>query len=368
MNSVDCIVIGAGVVGLACARALALAGREVVILEAAETIGTEVSSRNSEVIHAGIYYPKDSLKATLCVRGKHQLYEYCRTHGIAYKQLGKLIVATDHNETHVLQEIKNRAEANGVLDLEWVTAQDLKQMEPEISAIRALYSPSTGIIDSHGLMLALLGDAERAGAMLAVKSRVIGGRIEHELPILLKVQIEEHEEILHARTVINSAGLSAPSLAHSILGFPKEKIPQGYYCKGNYFTLNCPARFNHLIYPVPNSAGLGVHLTLDLAGCARFGPDTEWVDELNYDVDINRANSFYEAIRRYWPHLPNHSLAPGYVGIRPKITGPNEKAGDFTIQTESEHGVSGWVNLFGIESPGITASLAIADEVASLCA
>jgi L-2-hydroxyglutarate oxidase LhgO len=360
---IDCVVIGAGIIGLAVARRLALAGREVIILEAADTFGTETSSRNSEVIHAGIYYPQGSLKARLCVAGKVQLYEYCLSHGVPYKKLGKLIVATTPSEVAALKGIQEKAFANGVSDLVYLSQSELKNYEPAIRAEAALFSPSTGIIDSHSFMLALLGDAEAAGAMLAAQSRVVGGNIENGT-IKLRVQgIDGAQEEILAQTVINAAGLTAPSVAASIQGMPHQLIPKAYYCKGTYFTLGVTTSFRHLIYPVPNSAGLGVHLTLDLAGQARFGPDTEWVTTPNYDVDPGRSVVFYEAIRRYWPELPDDSLQSGYVGMRPKIAAPNEPAADFMIQDEKTHGVTGMVNLFGIESPGLTASLAIAEHV-----
>lgn len=366
---VECIVIGAGIIGLACARRLARAGVEVILLEAADTFGTETSSRNSEVIHAGIYYPKNSLKAELCVAGKEQLYEYCSSHGIHHKKIGKLIVATTLSEVPLLQEIKQKAVANSVFDLQTLSALEVKQLEPNICAEAALFSPSTGIIDSHQFMLALLGDAEADGAMLAVRSRVVGGCVGSE-DVQLQIQGEGGEiQLLNAKMVINASGLSAPIVAGSIQGIPSASIPKAHYCKGSYFTLAMPSPFTHLVYPVPNnSAGLGVHLTLDLAGQARFGPDTEWIDAPNYEIDMKRADSFYEAIRRYWPALENDALQPGYIGIRPKIVGSSDPAADFIIQSQKTHGVKGLINLYGIESPGLTASLSIADRVYSeLC-
>lgn len=360
---IDCVVIGAGIIGLACARRLAMSGREVVILEAADTFGTETSSRNSEVIHAGIYYPQGSLKARLCVVGKVQLYEYCLSHGVPYKKLGKLIVATTPSEVSALRGIQEKALANGVCDLQTLSQSELKTYEPAIRAEAALFSPSTGIIDSHSFMLALLGDAEAAGAMLAVQSRVIGGNIESD-GIRLQVQsLNGAEEEILAKEVINAAGLTGPAVAASIQGMPDRFIPKSYYCKGTYFTLSISSSFRHLIYPVPNSAGLGVHLTLDMAGQARFGPDTEWVTTPNYEIDPRRSTLFYEAIRRYWPALPDDTLQSGYVGMRPKIAAPNQPAADFMIQGQKAHGIQGLVNLFGIESPGLTASLALADQI-----
>jgi len=362
---VECIVIGAGIIGLACARRLAQAGHEVVILEGLDAFGMETSSRNSEVIHAGIYYAKDSLKARLCVEGRQQLYEYCVSHGIAHRRLGKLIVATCSTEIPLLKALQQKAIDNGVCDLQWLSASEVEEREPHLRVEAALFSPSTGIIDSHGLMLALLGDAEAGGAMLAVQSQVIGGKIEKS-GIRLQIQGANGsiEEVL-AEKVVNSAGLTAPLVARSLENLAQRHIPKPYYCKGSYFTLGMPSPFKHLVYPVPNSAGLGVHVTLDLAGCARFGPDTEWIDLPNYEIDMQRSLIFYEAIRRYWPGLSDNVLQPGYIGIRPKIVGPSEPAADFMIQGVKEHGIFGLINLFGIESPGLTASLAIAERVHS---
>jgi len=361
MEQVDCVVIGAGVVGLACARALALAGREVIVLEAAGAIGTETSSRNSEVIHAGIYYPPGSAKAVLCVQGRELLYRYCETHGVAHRRCGKLIVATEPGQVAALYRIQAHAAANGVDDLRLVAAVEVRAMEPELRCVAALYSPSTGIIDSHGLMLALQGEAEDRGAMLALHSPVSGGELQPE-GIALDVGGAEPMRIL-ARTLINSAGLMAQRVAASLRGFPPEKVPPCHYAKGNYYSLVGRSPFTHLIYPVPETAGLGVHLTLDLAGQARFGPDVEWITEIDYDVDLRRADGFYRAIRDYWPGLKDGQLAPGYAGIRPKLGGPDAPASDFLIQGPQEHGIAGLVNLFGIESPGLTASLALAEQV-----
>ncbi len=364
MERIDCVVIGAGVVGLACARALALAGREVVILEAADAIGTETSSRNSEVIHAGIYYAPGSVKAALCVEGKALLYRYCEERGIAHRRCGKLIVATTSEQLATLRKIQAQAAANGVDDLRLLTADEAKAMEPELRCMAALHSPSTGIIDSHGLMLAYQGEAEDRGAMLAPHSPVTGGAAEAG-GIMLEVGGAEPTRIF-ARTVVNSAGLMAQHTAAALRGFPPDKVPPCYYAKGNYYTLGGRSPFTHLIYPVPEAAGLGVHLTLDLAGQARFGPDVEWITKIDYDVDLRRADGFYRAIRDYWPGLRDGQLAPGYAGIRPKLGGPGQPAGDFLIQGPAEHGVAGLVNLFGIESPGLTASLAMAAQVARI--
>jgi L-2-hydroxyglutarate oxidase LhgO len=358
METAEAVVVGGGVVGLAIARALALAGREVIIVEAEDAIGTHTSSRNSEVIHAGIYYPKGSLKARSCVAGKELLYEYCKTHGVPHRQCGKLIVATDQKQILELEAIKAKARSNGVTDVDFVSNEQIKAWEPELSFVAGLHSPSTGIIDSHALMLAYLGDAEAHGAVLALKSPLIGGEITAN-----GIVLHTNEMTLKTSVLVNSAGLRAPSVASTIEGFEKKFIPKELYAKGNYYSLNRKAPFSRLVYPVPEPGGLGVHVTLDLAGQARFGPDVEWVDRIAYEVDPRRAERFYAAIRRYWPGLPDGALLPGYAGIRPKTAGPGEPAPDFEIQGPSKHGVPGLVHLFGIESPGLTASLALAGMV-----
>jgi L-2-hydroxyglutarate oxidase LhgO len=362
MDRLDCVVVGAGVVGLAVARALALAGREVVILEAEGAIGTHTSSRNSEVIHAGIYYPKGTLKARACAEGKLRLYEYCVRHGIPHARCGKLIVATAASQLHELEAIQGKAHAGGVTDVVHMTREQAIALEPELSCVAALFSPSTGVIDSHALMLGYLGDAQAAGAMLA-----LGSRLEHAVVRAggIELHVRGADPIL-ARCVVNSAGLTAPSVARRIDGYPASHAPRELYAKGNYYALTRRSPFSRLIYPVPEPGGLGVHVTLDLAGRARFGPDVEWVERIDYDVDPRRAERFYAAIRRYWPGLPEGALAPAYAGIRPKISGPGEPAADFVIQGPTEHGIAGLVNLYGIESPGLTASLALADDVAKL--
>ena len=363
-EQVDCIVIGAGVVGLAVARALALAGREVIVLEAAHMIGTETSSRNSEVIHAGIYYAKDSLKAQLCVAGKHMLYDYCKARDLPHRRCGKLIVATSDAQIDTLSALEQKARINGVDDLQWLTPQEVREREPAVVCTAALLSPSSGIIDSHALMLSYQGDAERAGAMIAFLSPVIGGEVRDN-GILLHVGGDEPMDLL-ATSVVNSAGLHAGRVAAGIRGLPPETIPRHYYAKGNYYTLGMRSPFNSLIYPVPEAAGLGVHVTIDLGGQARFGPDVEWIEEINYDVDPARAEVFYDAVRRYWPGLPDGAIQPGYAGIRPKLQAPGEAPADFVIQDPLEHGVAGLVNLYGIESPGLTAALAIAERAAAV--
>jgi L-2-hydroxyglutarate oxidase LhgO len=364
MERVDCVVIGAGVIGLAVARRLGQAGREVIVLEAAEGIGTVTSSRNSEVIHAGIYYPAGSLMARMCVSGRHALYAYCREHGIPHRNCGKLIVATTPKETAKLASIRAHAEANGVDDLKTLSGDDARAMEPALSSDGALLSPSTGIIDSHAFMLALRGEAEDAGAALAfhtplLHARATDGRIELDAG-------GDAPMSLQCRLLVNAAGLSASAVARGIEGMPIELIPPSYLAKGNYFSCSARAPFSHLIYPVPEPGGLGVHLTLDMAGQARFGPDVEWVESIDYAVDPSRAERFYPAIRRYWPTLPDGALMPSYSGIRPKIVPPAVAVQDFLIQGHSTHGVEGLINLFGIESPGLTSSLAIAEYVGDL--
>ena len=364
MEKVECVVIGAGVIGLAIARRLALSGREVIVLEAAEGIGTVTSSRNSEVIHAGIYYRSGSLMAQMCVAGKQALYRYCHEQGIAHRNCGKLIVATTPKETEKLQSIRAHAEANGVTDLQVLDRDEARALEPALNCEAALLSPSTGIIDSHAYMLALRGNAEEAGAAFAfhtpiLSARARGGRIEIDAGGDAPMSLE-------CRLLINSAGLAATTVARSIDGMPVALIPPAYLAKGNYFSCSARSPFSHLIYPVPEPGGLGVHLTLDLAGQARFGPDVEWVDHIDYEVDPARAERFYPAIRRYWPTLPDGALMPSYSGMRPKIVPPAVAVQDFLIQGPKDHGIDGLINLFGIESPGLTSSLAIADHVGAL--
>ena len=361
MDEVDCVVIGAGVVGLAVARALALQGREVMVLEAASAIGTCTSSRNSEVIHAGIYYPPGSLKAKLCVQGKHLLYAYCAERGIGHSRCGKLLVATDLAQVAQLQGIIAKAAANGVSDLVLLTREQARAMEPQLECIAAVHSPSTGIIDSHALMLALQGELENAGGIVALNSPLQHAHCGLDAITLVAID----GTTLRARTVVNAAGLLAPALAGRFQGLAQKHIPTPYFAKGNYFTLAGRSPFNRLIYPVPEPAGLGVHLTLDLGGQAKFGPDVEWVDSPDdLRVDAARGEAFYAEVRKYWPALPDGALQPGYAGMRPKLHAPGEPAHDFVIQGPDVHGVAGLVNLFGIESPGLTSSLALAEHVA----
>lgn len=364
MEKVDVVVAGAGVVGIAIARALALAGREVLVLEAAEAIGTETSSRNSEVIHAGLYYPPGSLMAATCVLGRDLLYAYAGERGVPHRRTGKLIVATEEAELAALTTIKARAEANGVHDLALLSREESELLEPGLRCVGALHSPSSGIIDSHALMLALQGDAENAGALFAFRTPVDRARVS--TAGIEIVAGGEEPMTLAARLLVNAAGLHAPRLAARIDGLRPGSVPQAYYAKGHYMTLTGRAPFSRLIYPVPVSGGLGVHLTLDMAGQGRFGPDVEWIEQIDYSTDDRRRPAFEAAIRRYWPDLPSGSLQPGYTGIRPKIVPPGAPAQDFLVQGPDAHGAPGVINLFGIESPGLTASLALAAHVERL--
>jgi L-2-hydroxyglutarate oxidase LhgO len=370
MDEVDAVVVGAGVVGLACARALAMAGREVVVLEQQSAWGTATSARHSEVIHAGLYYPPGSWKARLCVRGRQLLYAFCADHGVAHRRCGKLVVACSDDELPLLQALRARAEANGVDDLQWLTSDQARALEPALACHGALLSPSTGIVDSHGLMLALLGVAEAHGAMLALRSplraaQVVAGGFVLEVGGATPIR-------LRAARLVNAAGLQACAVARAIDGLAAAHVPTPHYAQGAYFTLAGHAPFSRLIYPVPGESGhLGVHLTLDLAGQARFGPSLRWVDTVDYRVDPADGAHFAQAVRRYWPGLaerPADALQPGYAGVRPKISGPGEPTADFRLDGPAVHGIPGLVNLFGIESPGLTAALAIAEVVESLLA
>lgn len=364
MEAVDCVVVGAGAVGLAIGRALAGSGFGVLIAEQETTIGAGVSSRNSEVIHAGIYYPAGSLKARLCVEGRRKLYAYCKARGVPFRQCGKLIVAATPNQLTMLGELLAAGEENGVEGLELIDAAAAIALEPSLQCAGALLSPVTGIFDSHAYMLALAADAEQEGAVLALGSRI--ERAEVVAGGVSLVTGPAPQDRLLAQMLVNAAGLGAQALARKIDGFPAAAVPDLYLAKGNYFTLSGASPFSRLIYPVPEPGGLGVHLTLDLAGRMRFGPDVEWVDAVDYHVDPRRADAFYRAIRAYWPGLPDGALAPDYAGIRPKISEPGRPAADFIISGPQAHGVGSVVNLFGVESPGLTASLAIADAVAEI--
>jgi L-2-hydroxyglutarate oxidase LhgO len=366
VEKVDAIVVGAGVVGLAVARALASAGREVLILEAADAIGTETSARNSEVIHAGIYYPPGSLKARLCVEGRRRLYNYCEDRGVPHKRLGKLIVATEEGQQARLEKIVAGARACGVDDLRLLSRAEAVGLEQDLACVAALLSPSTGIVDSHALMLSLQGDAEGCDAQVAFRTRVVSGRVEGGGITLNTLSDDGDELSLEANLVVNAAGHGAIPLARAIDGMPPAHIPRQFFARGCYFSMARKSPFSRLVYPVPVEGGLGVHLTLDMGGAARFGPDVEWIDGVDHTVDPRRADVFYGEIRRYWPALEDGALQPAYAGVRPKISGPGEPAADFWIEGPRDHGVAGLVNLFGIESPGLTASLAIAEHVRAM--
>ena len=371
---VDAVVVGAGVVGLAAARALARAGHEVVVLERAEGIGTATSARNSEVIHAGLYYAPGSLKAALCVQGRQALYAWCAERGVAHRRCGKLVVAVDDAEGPALQALHAQAQANGVDDAVLIDADAARAIEPALRCVAALHSPSTGIVDSHGLMLSLQGDAEDAGAMLAFHSPVQRVAVVHGG---FDIAVGGAEPMrLGARLLVNAAGLHAAALAAAVDGLDARHVPVPRGCRGRYFALAGRAPFSRLVYPMHNLAGLGIHFTLDLGGQGRFGPDVDWLPPgwqpgdpaADYAVDASRADAFAADVRRYWPALPDGALAPAYSGIRPKIVGPGEPAADFRLDGPAQHGVPGLVNLFGIESPGLTACLAIGARVAEALA
>jgi L-2-hydroxyglutarate oxidase LhgO len=371
LDRVDAVVIGAGVVGLAVARALAQAGREVVVAEAQPAIGQGVSSRNSEVIHAGLYYTPGSLKARLCVRGKELLYALCASHGVDHRRCGKLTVANSDEEVAALRKLQQRAVANGV-PVEWLDGVQARTLEPALQCLAALHSPSTGIVDSHGLMLALQGDLERAGGMVALGSAVDGARLATRAGDAHVLRLADGSE-LATGLLVNAASLHACALARRFEGLDGRFVPREWFAKGNYYALTGRAPFSRLIYPAPADAHLGTHLTLDLGGQAKFGPDIEWLDiespeQIDWRVDPTRADGFYAEVRRYWPGLPDGALQPSYSGVRPKIHGPHEPAADFRIDGPALHGVPGLVNLFGIESPGLTSALAIAEDVAALVA
>jgi L-2-hydroxyglutarate oxidase LhgO len=365
LHDVDCIVIGAGVIGLATAKALSRGGRDVIILEGERHFGMHTSSRNSEVIHAGIHYEPGSLKARLCVAGRDLLYRYCGERGIPHRRCGKFTVATADAQLAVLEKIESNARANGVFDLQWLDESEARHAEPQLRCIRALSSPSTGILDSHVFMQSLLADAEANGANIAYDAKVSSLRAT---PGGIEISINgESLPAVRARTVVNSAGLEADRVASSIEDFPRQFIPKVRFAKGSYFALSGASPFSRLVYPAPPPGGhLGIHMTIDLGGAARFGPDSEWVESRDYAVDPHRVGRFAEAIRQYWPALDPARLYPAYAGIRPKVSGPDEPARDFCISGPKEHGVAGVVNLFGMESPGLTASLALGEYIAAL--
>lgn len=373
MDQVDCVVIGAGVVGLAVAREMALQGRETILLEREDAFGTISSARNSEVIHAGIYYPKDSLKAKLCVEGNRLLYEYCRTHQVGTQAYGKLIVATDASQFDDLQAILYKAQNNQVPDIKMISGEKARELEPQLKCEAALLSASTGVVDSHGLMLSLLGGFEDAGGMVAYQSPLLGAKpIGNQAQEGFELTIGGAEGMkLHTKLLINCAGLSAPALARKIEGLAAESIPKAYFAKGNYFSLSGKSPFSHLIYPIPEPGGLGVHLTLDMGGQAKFGPDVEWLEieeegQISYEVDPIRGESFYAAVRQYWPDLKDGALQADYSGVRAKIVPPNAPAGDFCFDGPEQHQFHGLFNLYGFESPGLTSCLAIARHLEGL--
>ena len=358
----DVVIAGAGVIGLAIARALSGSGRSVLVIEAAASSGTGVSSRNSEVIHAGIYYPPGSLKARLCATGRDMLYRYCEARAVAHRRVGKLVVATERGQERQLEAIASTAATNGV-DAHLISSAQATALEPRLRCVAALHSPSTGIVDSHGLMLALQGDAQAYDTQFAFNTTIEGCELRQTgIDLFARDRASGSSFTFTADCFVNAAGLGAPSVAASLKGLPDSQ-PRGFLARGCYFSLRCKAPFARLVYPIPEHGGLGVHLTLDLGGRARFGPDVEWIDDIDYRVDPGRADAFYSEIRRYWPALPEGALQPDYAGIRPKISGPDAPPADFRIDGPREHGVAGCVNLFGIESPGLTAALAIAELV-----
>jgi L-2-hydroxyglutarate oxidase LhgO len=364
MDQVDCIVIGAGVVGLAIARELALAGREVIVLESADAIGTVTSSRNSEVIHAGLYYATGSLKARFCVTGRRAMYAYCLERGLYADPIGKLVVATSEAQIPKLEALKRQSDLNDVEEVDWIDAAKVSTLEPQIRCVAALWSRTSGIVDSHGLMVAFQGDLEDRGGVIAFNAPFAGGTVTAD-GIIVRVGGAEPTSLL-CRTLVNAAGLTATEAAHAIEGMPAHFIPRQYYAKGNYFSMTgVKAPFRMLIYPMPTEASLGLHATVDRGGQVRFGPDVEWVDRPDYAVGDARTQSFYAQIRDYWPGLPDGSLSPTYAGVRPKLVGPGAPSADFVIQGPDVHGVPGLINLFGIESPGLTSSMAIGAYVRS---
>jgi L-2-hydroxyglutarate oxidase LhgO len=360
----DCIVIGAGVVGLAIARALAISGREVMVLEAARAIGTGTSSRNSEVIHAGIYYPTGSFKARMCVAGRKRLYEYAEKNGVEHRRLGKLIVATSAAEVPALKKYEQQALANGVDDLRWPELDEIRTLEPSVRCVAGIFSPSSGIVDSHGLMQSYRADLEASAGMIAFGAAVVGGALGEDA-VELEVDGETRMSI-SARTVVNSAGLEAQAVSTRLAGVPAESIPARFLAKGHYFSMTGRTPFRHLVYPVANSAGLGTHVTLDLGGKAKFGPDVQWLDVVDYSFDETRKQDFLDAIRLYYPEMDESRLQPAYTGIRPKISNAGQPAADFCIRGPAAHSGRPYVALYGIESPGLTSSMAIAEHVVGL--
>ena len=361
----EVVVVGAGVIGLAVARAFALAGRNVLVLEAAAVAGTETSSRNSEVIHAGIYYPQGTMKARFCVQGRKQLYDFCASRGVAAKSIGKLIVATSPSEEVKLQGICERARSNNVTDLEWLTSQDVAALEPEIKCTKALLSPSTGIVDSDALMLAMAGEAENRGALFSFNTRFAGAS-KQDAFVIVAIGNDGTRTEVTSNIIVNCAGHGAHAVALAVEGIASSSLPPRYLARGHYCSVSGSSPFRHLIYPVPVNGALGIHATLDMSGGLRFGPDIEWISELDYALPPDLPSRFASAVKSYWPGVHGRILSPSYSGIRPKIHGPECGFADFCIQGEHHHGIPGLINLFGIESPGLTASLAIADYVLAL--
>lgn len=363
LEKLDCVVIGGGVIGIAVARRLALAGREVVVLEAEDSVGMHTSSRNSEVIHAGLYYPRNSLKARCCVEGRRQLYAYCETRNIPHRRLGKLLVACHEAELARLRDIEERARANGVADLRPLTRREIAELEPAVSCVGGLLSPSSGIVDSHAFVAALRADLEAAGGLVLCRNRVDGVAPSDAG---FAIRLGGGDGFAACRTLVNAGGLWATDVASSIEGFPAKLVPRLHLAKGHYFVLEGKSPFGRLVYPVPADGRLGVHVTLDIEGRARFGPDVTWIETVDYRFDESRKAAFVDAIRRYWPGLPAERLAPGHTGVRPKLTGPGGPFADFLLQGADVHGIRGLANLFGIESPGLTAALAIGDRVCGM--
>ncbi|MAR79352.1 MAG: FAD-dependent oxidoreductase [Rhodospirillaceae bacterium] len=360
----DVLVIGAGIIGLAVARAISLKGKSVILVEKNSSAGTEISSRNSEVIHAGLYYPSNSLKTKFCIEGKNRLYSYCKKYNIPFNNCGKLIVATSKNERNKLEEINQNAKKIGLNDVYFLTKKQLNNIEPELKCTEALFSGSSGIVDSHALIQSFVANLQNLNCTVAFNSNV--SRIIPEKKSLLTEVIGNNESIqIRSLSVVNCGGLSSQIIARKTLGLDIKFIPMQYLAKGTYFTLNKKAPFNHLIYPVPEKQGLGIHFTLDLSGKAKFGPDLEWITKEDYTTDINQRKKFFDQIRKFWPEIKEEELVPDYAGIRPKISGPDEEASDFIIQFPKENKIAGLINLFGIESPGLTSCLSIASEISS---
>jgi L-2-hydroxyglutarate oxidase LhgO len=360
----DVAVIGGGVVGLAVARACAAKDLQVLVLEVADCVGSGVSSRNSEVIHAGLYYPTGSLKAQLCVQGREAMYQYCAAQGIPHRRCGKLVVATQRSQHPRLESLYEQAIRNGVRDLIWLSSGEVGELEPTVSCTKAFLSPSTGIIDSHALLQSLAGDIQAHGGWICLRTE-FRGAVRERGAFRVRTRSGEEESSFICHWLVNSAGLDAVRVARLVAGLPNACIPRAYLAKGHYFSVH-GRPFSRLVYPLPSEAGLGIHATLQLDGEVRFGPDVEWTENINYDLDPSRAQHFYSAIRSYWPDLPEGALQPAYTGIRPKISGPGEPPADFAVRGPREHGCEGLVNLYGIESPGLTASLALGDAVARL--